>query len=423
LVTRIGDEVFFADSLPATYPVVERSIGVLTGRMTLNQATEQGSLSSEIQRLEASLAGAAYSVGDLQRYRDLLQLGQYYNFQGLFPESEERYREALAMHEQVLPGDRGGLGFLYIHIALQLSNQERFGEADALFDQAENLLQYSLEPTDEATLVSYRAIHLANQRKDKAALDLARQATQSRRELAQDFGYAFPAAPGKAITPGKMAEFAQFTPKLSTTGDVLVTRAATAVGDVVQSQSVEAAMLIEVGQLDEAERVLAEASAILAHESTAPRRWVPKILIQQARVAELRGNHAAAERLLTEAIDVQQALFSKSRTEGLAYLALGRVHTRQDRVTEALNVFRSGFAIIAERGGGLPFDDTLPFFRAGLAQAKQHPAERDAIHAEMFEVGQMIRGPLTAQSHDRAGRSKRVGASNRGPGKRVADDQ
>jgi len=98
LVTRIGDEAFFADSLPATYPVVERSIGVLTGKMTLTQAAEQGSLSSEIQRLEARLAGATYSVGDLQRYRDLLRLAQYYNFQGLFPEAEERYREALAIH-------------------------------------------------------------------------------------------------------------------------------------------------------------------------------------------------------------------------------------------------------------------------------------------------------------------------------------
>jgi CHAT domain-containing protein len=406
LVTQVGDEVFLADSLLATYPVVERSIGVLTGKITLSEATEQGSLSSEIQRLEASLAGAAYSVGDLQRYRNLLRLAQYYNFQGLFPEAEERYREALAIHQKVLPGGRGGLGFLYMNIALQLSNQERFREADALFDEAENLLQHSLEPTDEATLVSYRAIHLANQREDKAALDLARQATQSRRELAQDFGYTFPAAPGKAITPEKMAEFALFTPEQGSTGDVLVTRAATAVGDVVQSQSVEAAMLIEVSQLDAAEevrqldaaeRVLAEASVILARESTAPRRWVPKILIQQARVAELRGNQAAAERLLTEAIEVQQSLFSKSRTEGLAYLALGRVYTSQGRVTEALDVFRSGFAIIAERGGGLLFEDALPFFRVGLAEAKRNPAERDALHAEMFEVGQMIRGPLTAQ--------------------------
>ena len=109
------------------------------------------------------------------------------------------------------PGTRGGLGFINIHIALQLSNQERFLEADALFGQAENQLQDSLEPTDEATLVSYRAIHLANQRKDEAALSLARQATQSRRELAEDFGYTFPTARSKKTTPGKMVEFGGFT--------------------------------------------------------------------------------------------------------------------------------------------------------------------------------------------------------------------
>ena len=396
LVTLVDEHVFLADSLPATYPVVERTIGVLSGKLTLSQATEQTSLSSEIQRLEARLAGAGYSVGDLQRYQDLLRLAQYYNFQGLYPEAEERYREALAIHQKVLPEDRGGLGFLYIHIALQLSNQERFREADALFDLAEQLLQYSLEPTDEATLVSYRAIHLANQRKDEAALALARQATQLRRDLAEDFGYTFPTA-ANITTAGKTLESARFAPKANTAGNVVVSRAATAVGDVAQSLSVEAAMLIELGQLDLAERVLAEASAILAQESTAPRRWIPNLLIQQARVAELRANLDKAERLLIEAIQVQQSLFSNSRTEGLAYLALGRVYTSKGWVTEALDVFRTGFAIIAERGGGLSFEDTLPFFHTGLAHAQRKPDERDAIHAEMFEVGQMIRGPVTAQ--------------------------
>lgn len=396
LVTRLGEYIFFADSLPATYPVVERTIGILSGKMTLKQATKQTSLSSEIQRLEARLATAGYSVGDLQRYQDLLRLAQYYNFQGLFPEAEERYREALAIHQKVLPKDRGGRGFLYIHIALQLSNQERFREADALFDLAEHLLQYSVEPTDEATLVSYRAIHLANQRKDEAALKLARQATQLRRELAEDFGYTFPTAAGMTAA-GRMPESARFAPKANTAGNVVVSRASTSVGDVAQSLSVEAAMLIKLGQLDKAERVLAEASAILAQESTAPRRWIPNILIQQARVAELRGDLAVAERLLIDAIQAQQALFSNSRTEGLTRLALGRVYTSKGWITEALEVFRTGFAIIAERGGGLQFEDTLPFYRAGLAQAQRKPADRNAIHAEMFEVGQMIRGPVTAQ--------------------------
>ena len=395
LATQIGDETFLVDSLPATYPVVERSIGILSGKLTPHQASENGTLSSEIQRLEARLTGTAYSAGDLQRYKDLLRLAQYYNFQGLFPEAEERYREALKIHQNVLPDDRGGLGYLYTHIALELSNQEQFREADAMFDEVDKLLQYSLEPSDRATLVSYRAIHLANQRHDNEALNLARKASLLRRDLAQDYGYSFPAAPGNTI-PKETFEFAAFTPKGETTGSPLITRGTTSVGDLVQSQSVEAAMLIEVGKLDEADRVLTEAFAILTREATAPRRWLPKILVQKARVAELRGDLANAEHLLIEAINNQQALFSKSRTEGLAYLSLGRVYTNQGRISEALDAFHSGFAIIAERGGGLFFEDALPYFKAGLIQAKNNPSERDAIHAEMFEMAQLIRGPVTA---------------------------
>ena len=157
-------------------------------------------------------------------------------------------------------------------------------------------------------------------------------------------------------------------------------------------------MLIEFDELDEAERVLAEASEIMAQESTAPRRWLPKILIQRARVAELRGNQAAAGRLLTGAIEAQQALFSKSRTEGLAYLALGRVYTSQGRGNGCAGRFSHRLCSHRRAGGAVCCSKTpCPSSRAGLAEAKRNPAERDALHAEMFEVGQMIRGPLTAQ--------------------------
>ncbi|MBK8209086.1 MAG: CHAT domain-containing protein [Rhodospirillales bacterium] len=346
--------------------------------------------------LEAKVASRLYSLGDLQAYSDTLRLAQYHNALGNYAEAESRYRDALALQQKVLPDDSASLGFVLMHIALELSNQEQFAAADVMFDRADGLIRRSLDPSDRARLLGYRAIHLANQQRDKEAVEVAQKATNLRLDIAREYGAAslataagFPSMQPPATSAGLSA----------TTGQaVLVGRTQTAMGDAAQSKYVEAAMLVRENRLDEATRALGEARAILDADPRAPRRWLAQIQALQADIAERRGDLAGAERLLKSSIATQRSLFAQSRGEGMALVALGRVQTKQGRSTEAFETYRSGFGILRKSGGDLQFEEVEPFFRVALEEASRRPDERQALFAEMFEAGQMVRGSTTSQT-------------------------
>jgi CHAT domain-containing protein len=385
LAVRIGGDVWLGDSTPAAYPVMERAIGVLAGRLQPAQASDTGRISAEIERLEALLAGGQYSIGALQQYRELLRLGQYYNFRGQYAEAEKQYRRALELQEETLGGDAGGLAFLSMHLGLEASNQGLFERANRRFEQAEAELSASLEPTDEARLLSYRAIHAANQRRDGEAEELARRATELRRQIAREYGRS-----------GPEADLAQFLTLAGgqASAPVLSGRGVSAFGDIVQSRYTEAYMLIEKGKLDQAEEALREAREIMDREPRVPRKWLPEIMILQAKIAAEKGNLGRAERLLLAAMQQQSALFRSSRTEAQAHLALGQVYARQGRRSEALSAFHTGFAIYGEQKQGIRMADAWPYFDLALTQGRGG----GDLAKQMLDVAQLVRGPVVAQT-------------------------
>ena len=394
VATRIGDEVYLAESIPAAYSTTERAIGVLSGRRSVKEPEVAGETSAEIQRLESRLAGEHYSAGDMGKYQDLLRLAQYHNFHGAFPEAEQRYRQAMDLQRKVMPGDYGNWAFLDMHIALELSNQGRFDIADAVFKEADKLILHSLEPTDESRLVSYKALHLANQRHDEEALTYARKATELRRDLAERYGYR-PASetmvtssslPGDAMRQGMVGS------------TLMHPRAATALGDVVQSRFLEGAMLLELKRLDEARDAVNEAKMMLEEEPRVPRQWLPQIYLLEARIAESAGDLAAAEARVLDSIETRRALFSQSRTEGLTYLFLGRVLSKQNRPQEALAAFYTGFDILRRQKAGVRLDDVAPFLNTALAEAGKNPDQRPELMRQMFLAAQMVRGSVVGQT-------------------------
>lgn len=388
VVTTAGGSLYAADGIPAALPAMERAVGLLAGVGSAAPSGPSGQVSAEMARVEARLAGGLYSVGDLKRYRDLLRVAQYNNYQGNFAEAEKQYREALMLQQKVVAGDSGGEAFILMHLALELSNQERFAEADAMFNRAEALLSKSLEPTDEARLISYRAIHLANQQKDSEAAAMAKKATNARLALAREYR--------PDLSPLSIG--INTTDSGEKTGAVLTTRAGTALGDVVQSKYIEGAMLVREGHLQEADRTLSEATAVYDADPRVPRRWLPQIQLLQADIAERKGDLATAERLIKTAIDQQRTLFSGSRAEATALIALGRVQANEGKNADALSSYRAGFAILRKTGGDLRFGQAWPYFRVALAEAAQAPSQRQGIFGEMFEVAQTVRGSITAQT-------------------------
>ena len=138
--SEIGGSVYLADGIPAALPALENLVGGLSGQTQLGETTPSGSRSAAAERIETLLAGRLFGTGDLQDYRRLLLVAQYYNGIKNFSEAEKRYRDALEIHTRLLEADSPGRGDTLMHLALELSNQERFSEATALFDRADDLL-------------------------------------------------------------------------------------------------------------------------------------------------------------------------------------------------------------------------------------------------------------------------------------------
>ena len=415
LVARVGDTAFLGDTIPATTPVLERSIALLTGRAAPEEVTGVMPAATSQPLGRARL----YSAGDLSSYRQLLHRAQYHNFQGQYPEAEKLYRRALTLQTERAVAE-GGLAYVLMSLALELSNQERFAEAAAYFAQAETLVPTSLDPADEARLISYRAIDLANQKRSQRARELARDASAARRRLASDIapaagvGSAFMAEP--AISPGVGTRPAPAGTRLVISG-----RGETARGDLVQSKYLEAAMLVRQGQLDEASAILAEARSIFDADPRVPRRWLPQIQVLEATIAERRGDLPAAQQLLQDAVTGFRGQAAGSRNEALALLALGRVEARLGRTAAALQTFRTAFIMIGEANEGVRFDEAWPFFELALAEAARDPSAKPHLFAEMFAAGQLVRTPQTAQTIALA--SARLSSSDRQVGALIRELQ
>lgn len=386
MVLRLGEDVWLGDSIPASAPVMEMAVARLTGR-------EAPTSHSSEARFRGTAISRLYSAGDLAGYRQLLHRAQYHNYVGEFPEAEKLYRRALSLQQDRLTTSAGGRAFLLMSLALELSNQERFAQADAAFSQAEAALPDSLDDSDEPRLISYRAIHFANQKRGQKAIELAQAATDKRLDLAArsgDVPRPGPSVAAEELTVGAATRLRSAIP--------LAGRGQTARGDIVQSEYVRAAMLVRQAQFDEAEAALGRATAVLNEEPRVPRRWLPQIKFLRAAIAEKTGDPATAQSLLERSIAGYRALAADSRNEALAWLALGRVQKAMGQGDVALQSFQRAIVMLRDRKDGIVADDAMAYFEAAMDEAMRDPEARQRLFTEMFGASQLIRSTRTTQS-------------------------
>ena len=384
-VVRSDEATYLVDGIPTAQGIAEKAVGIVSGRLEKTADVCRGTPTKWI--LEAMLSDKTYGATELAEYYRLMTLGQYYNGVKDFAAAENRYREALTFHRTIVgDGDPESLDPL-MHIVLELSNQERFDEADVLFKQVEAFLPDASDQADRARYLSYQALHFANQHKFEKALELAAEATKLRKNmlLKPDF-------------QGRHSDL-QSNP-LGAVG--LPPDAA----DIVQSRYIEAAMLRRLGKEDEAEQVYQDAKSILRAAKQAPPLWTPQLDALGARITD--SNKVKGERL-SEAIGLWKVHAPGERPGALDYIEAGANYRAQGRLDDALIAFRTGIDLVRGQGS-FSFEQLLPYFRTVLEVAESHPARRDELYKQMFEAGQLVRGSRTRQDIARA--AVRLGAQD-----------
>lgn len=383
LAAQVDGNVYLADGIPSSLPVVERAIAVLAGRAEAASSEP----SQAVLRIQQSQAGRLFGTGDLDAYQNLMRAGSYYNGIRSFAEAEVAYRQALEIHERVLGTGDPSYGDPLMHLALEVSNQERFSVAAQLFAEAGPLIAASPEPADQARLLSYRALHAANQQHYEEALDLARQATDLRRKIA-----------GQSAGLNESGDKAQFygaaIANLSSSAPVLQTSSSVAALDTAQSLSAEAAMLLKLDRADAARGTIDEALALVDASSRTPEFWRPQLLLRSAEVDTALGNLGDAEQSARFALAQIEPLRPGTRTAALAWMQLGGILAKQARADAAIDAYDHGLAIFRARGYGLrpeAIEDYLNLLYDRLQAG-------DDVAAKMFDAAQLARGAVVAQT-------------------------
>lgn len=208
MVAFVNGALWRGDSVLPAANVMVRAIGVLSG---VAKSGDTSPASAADGMLASRLAARAFRSGDVGLYDQLMVAGTRANLAADPTDAEVAFRAALALQQKALgPRDPNTVATL-LPLAVQLSNQARFAEADAVFAQAAPLASRSADETVPARLLHYRALHAKNQGRLNDALALLLQAEAAYAALVpsdalhaqsqpQQFASRF-AAPGETVAP------------------------------------------------------------------------------------------------------------------------------------------------------------------------------------------------------------------------------
>ena len=160
MVALVKGTVWFADGVLPAAQVMERSIGVLSG---VSRADAAAPTSGADALLASRLAAQAFSSGDIGQFDELMSAGTRANLADNPGAAEAAFRAALALQQKALGKDNPNTATALMTLALQLSDEGRYAEADALFAEAGRLAPTSADATAQARLLHYRGLDAMNQ--------------------------------------------------------------------------------------------------------------------------------------------------------------------------------------------------------------------------------------------------------------------
>ncbi len=366
-----GNRLAVAEGQPAALPALVEAMRLSLG----DAAPGPFDVAALRGHLEATF-GAAVASGDaVGGYQDLVELARLYNSVGNNAGAEAAYRRALALQTAALGPDHPGTGTTMGSLALEVSAQGRFEEADALFQRAEALILRSPDPGEYPRLQTFLALHAANQRQYERALASARDTIQRRRALIETLGGGIPAS----LDAGGGG---------SIFGSAVVLQA-----ELAHALLFASSMALETGDLAGAESAALEARRIIDSIPGLPPWWQPRALSQLGQVLGARGDFVNAERLLAASAQQTLRVFGGGWPVAQSLMTLAREQSGDGRYAAAIENYRDAFRIVLAQVPvrTLTFAQVRPFLEAADAQAKRDPAAAAALHAEMFAVAQLMR--------------------------------
>lgn len=314
-------------------------------------------------------AMAAETPPELSEYRARLEAGTLNNNLGRYALAEREFQAAAAACETALGEGHPRCGDAFLRLALEISNQERYEEAEIVFRHAERLVAGSDAPLDAPRLQSYRAMHLANRRRFDEAFAMIAEANRRREALLRGFV--------DAVGNGETGARARLDHAMADLGHGLY---------------VQAGLAFRLDRLEEARITAHVARRLILGSKSLPAWWVAGVDELLALIDLKEGKGEDAERRLALALETRRLALGNTRAVALSQLTLGSVYSGAERDLAALAAMRPGLAIVRgelDQVPGVDAERLVPFLVSAAKTAQRDPQNRAALYAEMLVVAQL----------------------------------
>ncbi|MBU3694859.1 MAG: CHAT domain-containing protein [Rhodocyclaceae bacterium] len=355
-----------ADGPPANWPVLTK---VVTGK---DADAGKSQLTEQLRGIWGGPVVLA-TAGDLARFKQLLRDGRSANGVRKFKESEDLIRQALEIQTRLLGENDVAIADTLMDLAINVSNQGRAEEAQALFRRAEPIIQRSPKDIDRARFTTYQGIEAANRGDFAAALQYARSATEAWRKM----------------SAGSNA-FALF----GGGSDLKLEK-----GELAMALNLEARMALRNDDPVSASAAATEALLIIDQTPDLPKWWKSDLLLTMGEISGAQGRLSAAETYLNGALAARRQMFGEGPQTLAVMTQLGRVYQAEAMNTSAIISFRDAFKVargLPQTGDLFTAEELMPFAAAVVDYAASLSDEtaRQGLFAEAFDAFQMVRSSV-----------------------------
>ncbi len=360
-----------ADGLPGMINILSAAITAQSGAPVSGAAAALAAVKAGFTPLVLNAKANDYSG-----YLQLRAAGSRASAAGNYPAAEQAYRDALDIETRLFGPDSAAVGATLLELALQVSNQQRFDEAAALFRRATPIVEAAPSPEIRARLASYRGLDAANQRHYEEALTFARQDTLARQRAVD------------AVRNGGL-DMNGNPPVVTTLLD----------GELAHALRVQAALELRMGNNAGAQASAEKALYIITAHPDLPLAWRADIVTLMGEINARQGRVVVAERNFTDALAMDRKLFGEGGPTIQALLQLGRFYSDEQIYPSSVASYREAFALLAKNPlarSQVVADQIVPFLTA--ANALLGGNERARLEGEMFTAAQMTDSGVTGQT-------------------------
>lgn len=391
IVAAVNGRVWYADGVLPAAKVMEHSIGVLAGVLSPGAVPVSSAADALLAR---RLAAQAYTAGDIGNFNALMAAGTRANLADNPGAAESAFRAALAIQQKALGKNNPNTATAMMSLALELSDEGRFVDANNLFDRAAQLAPRSSDPTAMARLFHYRGLNALNQNKLEDSLKLLTEADALYR--AQVPQSALQAKPVSTVTNRFLRSPVAISSLMPNEELLTDPRAQSALLGLIEVRRYRGIVLRLLGHPKQADAMLQSASDLARGNGLARPLLTARLYRTTALTAAAQGLRQQALNELAQSTEAFSRSLPGSKPLAVTELLRARQLAQNGRDADALPLCHNAVHALADLKAGITPQLMAPCLNVFAKIADRQPDHRQQLLDEMFVAAQLAQSSITS---------------------------